>query len=170
MPDVIFDCCVLSNFALTDTLWIIKDLYSGKAFLTDLVKVEIIRGIQSGHEKLEEIHSAVKEGWIKEVFARRKSEKDFFEKLSISLGAGEASSIAVAKERGYVFASDDRAARKEAALLGVPLTGTIGILFKASKVKTVSLSQGNQILKGMIKHGFYSPIKSLSDVRELRRK
>ena len=166
MPDIIFDCCVLSNFALTDTLWIIKHHYGGKALLTDMVKVEVIKGIQNGHEKLEEISSAVKVGWIKEVFARKKSEKEFFEKLSISLGAGEASSIAVAKERGYVFASDDRTARKEAALLGIPLTGTIGILFKALKVKTVSLSQGNQILKGMIKHGFYCPIKSLSDIRE----
>jgi hypothetical protein len=164
MPEIIFDCCVLSNFALTDTLWIIENSYSGKAYLTDLVKVEVIRGIQSRHEKLEAINIALKEGWIKEVFVKRKSEKQLFEKLSVSLGAGEASSIAVAKARGIVFASDDKAARNEAALLGVPLTGTIGILLKASKKKIISLQQGNQILKSMIRNGFYCPVKSLYDI------
>jgi predicted nucleic acid-binding protein len=106
----------------------------------------------------------VKDGWIKEVFARKKSEKEFFEKLSISLGVGEASSIAIAKVRGYVFASDDRAARSQAELLAVPLTGTIGILLKASKKKIISLKQGNKILKAMTNNGFYCPIKSLSDI------
>jgi hypothetical protein len=166
MPEIIFDCCVLSNFALTDTLWIIENLYNGKAYLTDLVKVEVIRGIQNRHEKLEAINIAVKDGWIKEVFVKRKSEKQLFEKLSVSLGAGEASSIAVAKARGIVFASDDKAARNEAELLGVPLTGTIGILFKASKNKIISLRQGNQILKAMIRNGFYCPIKSLVDLNK----
>jgi len=164
MPEIIFDCCVLSNFALSDNLRIIKTLYSGKAYLTDLVKIEVIRGIQNRHEKLEAINIAVKEGWIKEVFLKRKSEKHIFEKLSVSLGAGEASSIAVAKTRGIVFASDDKAARNEASLQGVALTGTIGILFKASKNKIISLRQGNQILKAMIKNGFYCPIKSLSEI------
>ncbi len=166
MPEVIFDCCVLSNFAISDTLWIIEKLYSSKAHLTDLVKVEVIRGIQNRHDKLEAINIAVKNGWIKEVFVKRKSEKQLFEKLSVSLGAGEASSIAVAKARGIVFASDDKAARTEAELLGVPLTGTIGILLKASKKKIISLQQSNQILKAMIRNGFYCPTKSLSDIRK----
>lgn len=162
MPEIIFDCCVLSNFALSDTLWIIENLYSGKAYLTDLVKVEAIRGIQNRHGKLGAITIALDEGWIKEVFVKRKSEKKFFEKLSVSLGAGEASSIAFAKTRGIVFASDDKAARNEAALVCVSLTGTIGILLKASKKKIISLPQGNQILKAMVRNGFYCPIKSFS--------
>ncbi len=166
MPEIIFDCCVLSNFALTDTLWIIEKSYSAKAYLTDLVKVEVIRGIQNRHEKLEAINIAVNSGWIKEVFVKKKSEKQLFEKLSVSLGSGEASSITVAKSRGIVFASDDKAARNEAALLDVSLTGTLGILLKASKKKIISLQQGNQILKAMIRNGFYCPTKSLSDIRK----
>ncbi|NOZ68111.1 MAG: DUF3368 domain-containing protein [Deferribacteres bacterium] len=166
MPEIIFDCCVLSNFALTDTLWIIEKLYTPKAYLTDLVNVEVIRGIQNGYEWLESVNMAVKKGRIKEVFLRRKPEKQLFEKLSVSLGAGEASSIAVAKTRGFVFASDDRAARNEAELLGVPLTGTIGILLKAVKKNVISIRQGNQVLKAMIGNGFHCPVKSLSDIRK----
>jgi predicted nucleic acid-binding protein len=164
MPEIIFDCCVLSNFALTDSLWIIENLYNGKAWLTDLVKVEVLKGIQNRHEKLEAINIAIKDGWIKEVFVRRKSEKQLFEKLSVSLGAGEASSIAIAKVRNCIFASDDKAARNEAALLAVPLTGTIGILFKAVKKNIINLPHGDTILKDMIKAGFYCPIKSLYDI------
>lgn len=164
MPEVIFDSCVISNFALTDTLWILKRLYEGRAYITDFVSVELIRGIHSGNEKLKAVTFALQDGWLKETVLEGKEEKLLFEKLALSLGAGEASCIAVAKRRGYVFASDDMTARNEAAILEVSLTGTIGILYKAFKRKIINLNKGNEILKEMIKRGFYSPIKSLEEI------
>ena len=81
----------------------------------------------------------------------------------LSLGLGEASSIAIAKARGFVFASDDRAAWREAKLMDVKLTGTLGILKKALKHNTIDLKNGNLILAKMIKVGFYSTVKSLKE-------
>ncbi len=110
------------------------------------------------------VQEALKEGWLKEVVLNTKKEKSLYETLSVSLGLGEASSIAAAKFRGYIFACDDRTARREAGLLDVKLTGTVGILKNAVKQRTVSLNEGNRILARMIETGFYSPVKSLENI------
>jgi predicted nucleic acid-binding protein len=93
-----------------------------------------------------------------------KKEKSLYETLSVSLGLGEASSIAVAKSREFIFACDDRAARRESGLLDVKLTGTVGILKKAVRQRKINLSEGNLILARMIETGFYSPVKSLEEI------
>jgi predicted nucleic acid-binding protein len=80
------------------------------------------------------------------------------------MGVGESSSIAVAKTRSFVFACDDRVARREAIFLGVRLTGTIGILIKAVRKKIINQKQADELLKLMIAHGFYSPINSIKEV------
>jgi predicted nucleic acid-binding protein len=54
--------------------------------------------------------------------------------LEATLDAGEASAIALAIEtRGALLVVDDLKARKEAARLGLRMTGTLGILFKAKE-------------------------------------
>lgn len=140
MPEIIFDCCCLSNFALSDSLFILKNIYSSSAFVTEFVSAEIMRGIQRGHKDLAEIQDSLKEGWLKEVVLSTKKEKSLYETISVSLGLGEASSIAVAKARGFFFACDDRTARREAGLLDVKLTGTLGILKKAVRNRIITQS------------------------------
>lgn len=164
MPEIIFDNCVLSNFALSGSLDIIRVLYGNKAYITDFVAAENMKGITQGYNGLAAIRQALLDGWLQETTLNGKAEKDIFEALSVSLGLGEASSMAVAKTRGYVFACDDRTARKESALLGIKLTGTIGILVKAVHGKAVSGKKADEILKSMVRHGFYSPIGSVSEM------
>ncbi|MBI4698356.1 MAG: hypothetical protein HY758_05445 [Nitrospirae bacterium] len=161
MPEIIFDNCVLSNFALSDSLYIIKKLYADTAYITDFVAAENIRGMLKGHDGLIRIKEALKNGWLKEVFIEKTIEKELFESLLLSLGFGEASSIAVAKSRDFIFACDDRAARKEAVSLGIKLTGTIGILSKALRDKIIIHKESDRILRIMISYGFYSPITSI---------
>ena len=164
MPEIIFDNCVLSNFALSDSLNLIKHLYSNTSYITDLVMVENLRGVIKGHQELAKIREAVKEGWLREITLDSIEEKTLFEALCVSLGFGEASVIAAAKSRGLVFACDDRAARREAVLLGVKLTGTIGILAKAVRRKLIKPKRADEILRRMITLGFYSPIHSIREV------
>jgi predicted nucleic acid-binding protein len=101
---------------------------------------------------------------LREITLDSIEEKTLFEALCVSLGFGEASAIATAKSRGLVFACDDRAARREAVLLGVKLTGTIGILAKAVRRKLIKPKRADEILKRMITLGFYSPINSIREV------
>ena len=63
-----------------------------------------------------------------------------------------------------MFACDDKAARKEAALLGIRLTGTIGILTKAVRTKVINLKTADRSLEKMIAAGFYSPIVSIKEI------
>ena len=162
--EIVFDCCVVSNFALSGSLPLLKRLYGGSAFITDFISAEIWRGVQSGHAGLAGIQEALRLGWLKEISLSRTEEKALFQSLSVSLGLGEASSIALAKARRLLFACDDRSARREAGLLGVKLTGTIGILRKAVRKRAISLKEGDSILAEMIAHGFHSPARSLKEI------
>jgi len=165
MPEIIFDSCVLSDFALSNAIPILERLYARSAFVTDFVAAEILRGIQKGHSGLKAIKIALQKDWLRETVLESGPEKILFEKLSMSLGLGEASSIAVAKTRGWTFACDDKAAREESESIGVRLTGTIGILMKAAKKKTLAASEADDILALMIKNGFYSPLKSIHSLQ-----
>ncbi|MBE3109096.1 MAG: hypothetical protein IMZ46_01065 [Acidobacteria bacterium] len=164
MPEIVIDTCVISNFALAGALGILEGLYRNKAYIIDIVSIEILRGIQSGHARLEAIPKAVQAGWLKETGLKLGKERELFETLSVSLGLGEASSIAVAKSRGFVFASDDRMARAEAARLGVPLTGTLGILVKAVRAGVCDLEAADGYLGKMIESGFFSPVRSVREI------
>lgn len=163
-PEIVFDCCVLSNFCAAESLALIRDLYAGRACITTFVAAENLRGIQRSHRGLAAVRVAVGEGWLKEVALSAAEETRLFETLSVSLGLGEASSIAVARQRDLVFACDDKAARREAALAGVRLTGTIGILLRAVKERLVSRKEADARLARMIQAGFYAPIRSLGDL------
>jgi len=164
MPEIIFDNCVLSNFALSDSFNVIKHLYSNTSYITSLVMAENLRGIIKGHRELAHIKEAVREGWLREIKLDSIEEKTLFETLCVSLGFGEASAIAAAKARSLVFACDDKAARREAALLGVKLTGTIGIVAKAVEKKLIKTKQADEILRRIITLGFYSPIHSIREL------
>ena len=161
MPEIIFDTCVLSNFALSGSLPLIGVLYPRTSFVAEMVVLENLRGIQKGFSALVAVRLALNEGWLQEVSLSHPEERRIFENLSVSLGIGESSSIAIAHRRGYVFACDDRAARKEATLCGVRLTGTVGILVRAAASGVLDLNKANSILKGMIEAGFYAPVQRI---------
>jgi predicted nucleic acid-binding protein len=169
MPEIVFDCCVVSNFALAGALGTLEDLFKNRAFITDFVAAEVLRGVQAGHSRLEAIPKAVKAGWLKETGLRISEERRLFGSLSRSIGLGEASSIAVAKSRGFIFASDDRVARAEAAALGVSLTGTLGILVRATGTGVCSLRAADTHLGRMIEAGFFSPVRSVGEIVSRRK-
>jgi len=164
MSETVFDCCVISNFALAGAMGVIEGLFKNKAVITDFVAAEVMRGIQAGHSELEDVLKAERAGWLKRAGLGTADERRLFGSLSRSLGLGEASSIAIAKGRGSAFASDDRVARAEAAALGVSLTGTLGILAKAARKGVCDLDTADGHLARMVKAGFFSPVRSISEI------
>lgn len=164
MSETVFDCRVISNFALAGAMGVIEGLFKNKAVITDFVAAEVMRGIQAGHSELEDVLKAERAGWLKRAGLGTADERRLFGSLSRSLGLGEASSIAIAKGRGSAFASDDRVARAEAAALGVSLTGTLGILAKAARTGVCDLDTADGHLARMVKAGFFSPVRSISEI------
>jgi predicted nucleic acid-binding protein len=164
MPEIVFDGCVVSSFALSGAMGVLEGLYKGQAHITGFVAAEILRGIQAGHSRLGAVPEAERAGRLRETGLETGEEKRLFESLSRPLGLGEASSIAVAKARGYVFASDDRVARAEAAALGVPLTGTLGILIKAVRAGVCDIAAAEGYLAKMVEAGFFTPVRSIREL------
>ena len=69
-------------------------------------------------------------------------------------------------EKRWVFdvVTDDRAARKQCSLMKIPFTGTVGILKASILDEQLKLAQADDILGKMIDRGFYSPVRSISDI------
>lgn len=162
MPDVIFDTNVLSNFVLAGQLGLLRESYPDNACCTGFVVSEILRGLRQGHLGLEPLSHSIAADWPRQEDVATPAERQLYALLSISLGDGESSCLALAVHRGYVFACDDRLARNEAARLGVHLTGTVGILIKAVRIGAIGLKEANTILQKMVTAGFYAPVKLIT--------
>ena len=162
MPDVIFDTMVISNFAKTGQLDLLRTLYSDNACCSGFVVAEVLRVFRQGHADLENLVKLLEEGWPRQEDLLTPTERRLYASISISLGDGESSCLALAAQRGFVFACDDRLARSEAVRLLIPLTGTIGILIKAVRISIIDIKKANTILKRMIQAGFYSPVAKIT--------
>ena len=152
---VVVNNTVLSNFAKVQKLNLL---------------VKTLRIIYITQEVLNEYNEGVKKNKLPpltinvKIIRLNEEEKQLCDFLSTKLGLGEASSIAVAVKRKLKLLTDDLDARKIAKRLGVPVSGTIGVLALAVKKHYISLKEGNDILRNMISHGFFSPIKKLEEV------
>jgi predicted nucleic acid-binding protein len=72
--------------------------------------------------------------------------------------------LAVALARDGILFSDDRDARRYAQRLGIPFSGTVGILVLLMKEGHLTLDQADLLLQTMIRTGYYSPVGSLKDI------
>jgi predicted nucleic acid-binding protein len=168
---IIFDNTVLSNFALVQAFDILRQLYEVRAFICRAVLQEIQAGIDSGWKypwlrgrtRLQVVNQALDEGWL-QIPRSEVNPGDDIGELQLALeygqrfGAGEAEAMAIARTRGWVFASDDGAARRFAKEHSIRLTGTLGILVKATSVGILSLSDADGIHARMIDEGYRSPL------------
>ena len=158
----IFDTVALSNFLLSNSIFIIEERYANRGMITWEVYDEISAGIIE-YPPLKQIDGLIGPK-IFELITLSRTEHDHFLELIGHLGKGESSCIAAAKERQSTVVTDDRAARGQCSLMNIPFTGTIGILKAAFHEGQIPLSRADDILGKMITAGFYSPIRSISDI------
>ena len=164
MPDKkwIFDTVALSNFLLSESIFILEKRYRKRAILTWEVYDEITAGMRE-YPLLKDVDKLIDNNIFKLVSLSRKEHKNYLELIG-HLGKGEASCIAFAHAHTAIVVTDDRTARKQCRSMKIPFTGTVGIL-KASKLDgQISLSQADEILLKMRNAGFYSPVRSISDI------
>jgi predicted nucleic acid-binding protein len=124
MPKVVSNTTPLLSFLKIDKLDVLKDLYKnilipqavyqeieagkGRDFYTDLQRLDwiIIEPVKSRHERM----------------------------YLFDLDDGEAETLILAREQNADLAIiDEKCGRRYARQLGIPVTGTIGILLKAKK-------------------------------------
>ena len=158
----VFDTVSLSNFLLSESIFILENRYRRKAIITSQVYDEISTGI-SKYPKLKLIDGLVQNRLFK-LCNLTGTEREIYSELIGHLGKGEASCIAIAKEQSAIVVTDDRTARRQCSQMDILVTGTVGILKASLLDGHINMNQANDILQKMIKCGFYSPVRRIGDI------
>ena len=154
----VLDATVLSNFALAGCSDYLAQAWPGELVTTETTWKEIQVGVSLG--RLPEADWP----WLT-VLPLTEDERQACNELMPPLGPGEAAFLALARNRGYAFLTDDRTARREARHLGVPLSGTLGILKSLLDGGLITTQQADNTLRRMIDSGYRSPVQSLKELQ-----
>lgn len=154
---ILLDNTVLSNFALVKSIHLLTEAFGTEISTTPQVISEFNNGMSKG--RLPETHLH----WL-EILNLKTEEEALFKELLARVNSGEAACLAVAFERGGLILTDDRDARKLAAQLKIPISGTLGVLLRLVQIKVLSLPEGNELLRKMILAGYRSPVVKLDDL------
>ncbi len=158
----VFDTVALSNFLLSDSIFILAERYRKRGVITWQVYDEISAGIAE-YPELKQVDKLIEDKTFKLVSLSRKEHQHFLQLIG-HLGKGEASCVAFAKEQTAIVVTDDRSARKQCSVMKIPVTGTVGILKASALDGYISLAQADESLRKMIEAGFYSPVRSIIDI------
>jgi predicted nucleic acid-binding protein len=151
-PENIFDSSVLSTFCVVGRLDLLEERYGGQAHWTIEVYNEIDRGVAET-PSLAEILIAP---WLSEPI--RSLAVVEIERIRLALGGrprdrrhlGEAATIAVAIDCGYIVAIDDYDATQFARSAGLGTTTTIAILRDAVRRAVLSVEEAVALIDEMI--------------------
>jgi predicted nucleic acid-binding protein len=149
---ILIDNTVLSNFTLAQTVRVLRAYCAGKGRVTSQVLKEFEDGVQGG------VLPSTNLKWLRRVKLRGREEHALFSQLRTQVGAGEASCLAIAVVRGYSILSDDMRARRIARIMGVAVSGSIGVLLELLRVRRLTHEEGNNLLRIFIEHGYFSPV------------
>jgi predicted nucleic acid-binding protein len=151
---VVADASPLIGLAAARAFHVLRELY-GTVTITRLVKDEV-----TGHASRPgaiELTAAMREGWIR--VAPAPPETWAFP----ALDAGEASTIALAREHaGSLVLMDDALGREQAAALGLEVLGLTGVLLAAKAAGVVK--QVRPLLERLARRGFVLPDRELQTV------
>lgn len=166
-PPVIVNTTVISNFAAIGQLDRLRELF-GRIHIPPAVYDEIEAGAQEGYRYYAGIESLVAPwspvGWIEIAPVNTPEEMAALKRLPSNLHSGEAACLVLAKYRGWLFLSDDRAARVQAARWRIRLSGTLGCLARLVRKDLVSVETANRYLQQMQANNYRSPITDLRTI------
>jgi len=158
---------VPSNFAAVGHLPLLRDVV-GPLYLPLDVYDEVLAGQLAGYSFYDgferHVNPASHDGWLL-LISMTPVELRWLVALPANLGRGEAACLCIARQRGWGFLTDDRAARCQARDWDIPLSGTIGVLLLAIRDGLVTAEKGNGLLLQMIaKAGYRSPTLDLASL------
>ncbi|MFN3763038.1 MAG: DUF3368 domain-containing protein [Anaerolineae bacterium] len=155
---LVVDNTVMANFALVSHTDWLRAVWPGMLVTPVETWAELQAGIRLGRLPNADW------SWLT-VLPLTEEERNLRDQLIPPLDQGEAACLALAYSRRYALLTDDRVARREARRMGVPVSGTIGILKLLADEGHVSLDAADAALQRMIALGYYAPIRSLRELR-----
>jgi predicted nucleic acid-binding protein len=164
---VIANTTVISNFASINQLDLLRRLF-GALYISTEVYEEIRIGLEEGCQFYagidQMIHPIVHDGWIRLTSMADQAEIALYGGLPSHLHQGKASCLVIARHRGWMLLTDDRAARDEGDRLGIMVSGSVGCLVLAVERGLSGLEQANIWLGEMIRPGYHSPVNDLTSL------
>jgi predicted nucleic acid-binding protein len=157
-----FDTVSLCNFLFSRADSLLKIRYHKRGFITWEVYDEICAGFVK-YPALQKLEILLSDKTLILVSLSDQA-RQLYSNLIVHLGKGEASCLAMAKASGGIVVTDDRSARQQCNHSHIPFTGTIGILKACVRDGAIELNQADIYLDKMIEQGFYSPVRSISEI------
>ncbi|MCI0475289.1 MAG: hypothetical protein L0Y55_03515 [Anaerolineales bacterium] len=155
---VLLNNTILSNFSTVARPDLVRQAFPREDIVTvAAVLAEHTNGVSGGH------FAVCDWSWLT-VLQLTPVEQEELERMPRRLGLGESACLVIAKSRGLRFATDDWDARRAAQRLGIPITGTVGVLAILVKDDKLTLAEADELLAHMIAAGFLSPVTSVKDV------
>ncbi len=150
MERVVSNATPLIYLAKADQLHLLHDMFKEIMIPQAFYKEVIIQGIQKKENDAFRIKAMIEYGWL-EV---RDVKVSYQPKLPIH--SGEAEVISLAREMDVrIVLMDDSKARTAAELAGLTPKGTLWLLLKAVKRKTLNFDQFLATLEDIVRSGFY---------------
>lgn len=156
MSVILADTTVLNNFAQVEQPDLLRKIFTDLSAPTG-VREELAEGERKG------LVPICDWSWLT-VIEPTDAEQLHASELKSSLGAGEAACIAILVARSGLLLTDDGPARHLAATFGIEVSGTIGVLGKLVRREILSLKEGDTLLQEMRARGYWSPVRSLSEI------
>lgn len=154
---VVLDTSVLSNFVHTDDIELLDEI-PARFVTVEAVEGELRRGVDMhGYDFLDRAIGAV------EVIDVEGEPGDDL----AGLDRGERYAILAAQERGGTVVLDDGLARNRADDLGIPLTGSVGLMMRLVRQGTLTVTDADAIHEYWVtEREFRSHVKSISEALE----
>ena len=155
---IIIDNTVLSNFARTNHLQLLESFCRNRGLIVQAVREEFQRGINRG------LFPETDLSWINQIDITDPKEIYLSQRYRLELGNGESDSLAIAICCNHELLTDDRKARQIGFREQIRVSGSVGVLGALVRQSTISLLDGNQLLKEFINAGYFSPVEELDDL------
>lgn len=137
---LVSDTGSLSYFVAGGIFGVLRDLFTGRLYVPPTVVSESCGATQVGSE----VVTALRQGWLLEI-PLSPDELALAVKIGETYGVdqGEAEAIALAFGRGWVLICNEKPGRAGAQDLGLKVTGSMGILYKAVELGILAPSQAD---------------------------
>lgn len=157
---VFLDATVISNYASTNSVEFLVHVL-GAPVVVPAVRDEIEQGVKHGHEYLTRAVEAFDNGLPVSDVPPEMGRVNLRKRLD----PGEAEALRGAIERDGTIATDDLAARRLASELGVPVTGSIGLLVLGIKRERVDNETADEWIETWRdERGYYAPVESVTNL------
>ena len=137
------DTTLLSYFSHGGIFYVLRILFAGRLYIPPTVAGEAKKATSVGQE----VAAALHDGWLVQVNMLPDELAVALQiRQGFGLDAGEAEVVALAANRGLVLVCDEKLGRAAAASLGVEVTGSMGVLYKAVETGKLTVVEADRAI------------------------